>query len=110
MKLAAAVFALAVGGVQAPAQFGLTCSVTYPASGRTSTIPFSIDLDRGVWCWVEDGACWRGEVRSIVRADATTLVLSPVTVIDRTSGSYRDDLAAGTCVRSDYTPIPEAAF
>jgi hypothetical protein len=111
MKFIAALLALALSGSQGSAQFGLRCTVTYPPppAEETSIAIISIDLDRGVWCWVTDGACPRG-VKPIIRADATTLVLNPTVTIDRINGNYREQFGSGTCVRTDFTPIPEAAF
>lgn len=91
-------------------QFGLDCAIAYPASGRTSNIKFSIDLEAGRWCWIKNDSCWRSEVYPLVSASSTTLILSNKTRIDRTSGSYQDDLAHGRCSKSDFVPLPNAAF
>lgn len=110
MKFVAALLALALSGPQGSAQFGLRCTVSFPPPAEeTRIVLISIDLDRGVWCWVTDGPCLRG-VKPIIRADATTLVLNPTVVIDRTNGNYQERSGSGTCVRASVTRIPEAVF
>lgn len=110
VRLAIALVAFVGAAQPSDRQFGLRCELIYPLSGRTSVIEMSVDVEKGRWCHLSEGACWKGQVNSLLFSNSTTLVLSEAIEIDRTTGAYRDDLAEGRCSKTDYTPMPQAAF
>lgn len=114
---------IGLAGCQSTQRFDLVCegvlnermtfgSITAHKKIEDQTMRFSIDLDRGVWCYTD--GCDEAALISIKEATSADLILNDRVKIDRSSGYIEQDWGTtvfqGRCDKARFTSPPKTKF